>query len=390
MNHLVAFFESIYYNITTNDHYAEFDTSDSQLFSEPSLPLSLTDTEMLFNQTRIDSHFPLFLALPQSPEPKLSWKRINRWLNNHCIELAAEVSGPATANDMRVFEADIGYRLPTDVRESFLVHNGQELSTTGTSIEGTRINLGLIFGSVLLSLEAVVTEWQVWCNTATLLEQKVKHYNTLSVLQKAVNSQEKFMMEWLSCQKSVPMGAVRCVYAHPQWLPLATDSLGNNIAVDLAPGPTGRWGQIILCGRDFDTKYVVAPSWAAFLERFADDLENGKHFVLSNEIFGVNSINANGSLENYGNEENALVFLAKNGRAQSYFDVLKNRVQQLYQTTNVKEVASEDNTKISLSSPYVVNPMCSQWAYRDVNILTNKTLSEVWSREPERAIESLY
>jgi hypothetical protein len=54
---------------------------------------------------------------------------------------------------------------------------------------------------------------------------------------------------------------------------------GNNLAVDLAPGPTGTWGQVILFGRDYDTKYVVARSWGAFLAVLADDLNSGKWFV---------------------------------------------------------------------------------------------------------------
>ncbi len=54
---------------------------------------------------------------------------------------------------------------------------------------------------------------------------------------------------------------------------------GNNLAVDLAPGPTGKWGQVILFGRDYDCKYVVARSWSAFLATVADDLNSGKWFV---------------------------------------------------------------------------------------------------------------
>ena len=51
------------------------------------------------------------------------------------------------------------------------------------------------------------------------------------------------------------------------------------MAVDLAPGPTGKWGQVILFGRDYDCKYVVARSWSAFLATVADDLNSGKWFV---------------------------------------------------------------------------------------------------------------
>jgi hypothetical protein len=72
---------------------------------------------------------------------------------------------------------------------------------------------------------------------------------------------------------------VQKAYAHPGWIPLARDWGGNNLAVDLAPGPTGKWGQVIIFGRDYDCKYVVARSWSAFLAMVADDLSSEKVFV---------------------------------------------------------------------------------------------------------------
>ena len=89
--------------------------------------------------------------------------------------------------------------------------------------------------------------------------------------------------EWrqnlLAKQTSVPQNSVQRAYAHAGWIPLVRDWGGNNLAVDLAPGPGGKWGQIILFGRDYDTKYVVARSWAAFLAVVADDLNSGKWYV---------------------------------------------------------------------------------------------------------------
>jgi len=85
--------------------------------------------------------------------------------------------------------------------------------------------------------------------------------------------------ELLARQDSQPSNAIQKVYAHPAWIPLARDWGGNNLAVDLAPGPAGKWGQVILFGRDYDCKYVVARSWSAFLAGVADDLNSGKWFV---------------------------------------------------------------------------------------------------------------
>jgi hypothetical protein len=47
----------------------------------------------------------------------------------------------------------------------------------------------------------------------------------------------------------------------------------------LAPGPAGKWGQVVIFGRDYDCKYVIARSWAAFLAVFADDICSRKAVV---------------------------------------------------------------------------------------------------------------
>jgi len=83
----------------------------------------------------------------------------------------------------------------------------------------------------------------------------------------------------LDKQDCQPPGAIQKAYAHPSWISLARDWGGNNIAIDLAPGPNGKWGQVILFGRDYDCKYVVARSWSHFLATIADDLNSDKVFV---------------------------------------------------------------------------------------------------------------
>ncbi|CCF32834.1 glucan synthesis regulatory protein [Colletotrichum higginsianum] len=154
---------------------------------------------------------------------------------------------------------------------------------------------GIIFGSMLLDCEEMVQEWDQW--------RKVNHeflseaaYARPAALPKALGSSNQasssrtpaspaaanngsWRQELISRQESIPPNAVQRSYAHPAWIPLVRDWGGNNLAVDLAPGPNGRWGQIILFGRDYDTKYVIARSWAHFLAMVADDLSSGKWFV---------------------------------------------------------------------------------------------------------------
>ena len=69
---------------------------------------------------------------------------------------------------------------------------------------------------------------------------------------------------------SFPENAIRLTYFHLRWLPLLRDFGGNNIGVDLDPGPAGKQGQIIVYGRDKHDMFVVADDWEAFLDLIID------------------------------------------------------------------------------------------------------------------------
>ena len=63
---------------------------------------------------------------------------------------------------------------------------------------------------------------------------------------------------------------------HLGWIPFATDTFGNYFAVDMAPGPRGRPGQVILIGRDHgDGPAYVAESVTELLRRHVEALDSG-------------------------------------------------------------------------------------------------------------------
>jgi cell wall assembly regulator SMI1 len=171
-----------------------------------------------------------------------------------------------------------------EVRESLQVHDGQERGGMPT---------GIIFGCMLLDCEEIVQEWENWkkVNMEYLTEPvNFKPATPLKALGGSSSSSSKappqqngqnphWRQDLLARQDSQPSNAIQKVYAHPAWIPMVRDWGGNNLAVDLAPGPAGKWGQVILFGRDYDCKYVVARSWSAFLATVADDLNSGKWFV---------------------------------------------------------------------------------------------------------------
>lgn len=131
-------------------------------------------------------------------------------------------------------------------------------------------------------------------------------------------------------QRSIPPDCIHSTYAHPMWIPIITDQTGNCIGLDLSPPTTGngKWGQVILFGRDFDTKYLIADNFGDFLLIFANDLEMGN--------WSIKKWNENDGDDMFGSE-GELIFINKvindnnnhksndNGEELSYLEVLKNR-----------------------------------------------------------------
>lgn len=223
-------------------------------------------------------------GLPPPPPCTHSWNRIDRWAEENYPELYDQLGYGCTLNDLNALEHELDCSLPMEVRESLQIHDGQEQGGRPT---------GIIFGCMLLDCEEIVHEWQNWkvVNQEYLTEpvnfRPTAPSKALGGNPQASSSKQPqnsapnphWRQDLLARQDSQPPNAIKKVYAHPAWIPLARDWGGNNLAVDLAPGPAGKWGQIILFGRDYDCKYVVSRSWSAFLATVADDLNSGKWFV---------------------------------------------------------------------------------------------------------------
>ncbi|WBW73006.1 beta-glucan synthase adaptor protein Smi1 [Schizosaccharomyces osmophilus] len=232
-----------------------------------------------------------------------SWRRVDRWAEENYYELYCQLCPGATAADVDSLEYELECTLPRDVRESMYIHDGQD--------RGGHLT-GILFGVTLLDIEEIEEESELWRRVA----QSYAEATIAGKIDQAVASR----------QSSFPPGAVQCVYAHPGWIPLAKDFVGNNIAVDLAPGPAGHWGQVILFGRDQDTKYVIARSWADFLAIVAYDMENGKWVV--------------------DEEDNSLRLIYGPPREQwSYLDILKYRARKAEKRKHKKQESK--NTSVT-------------------------------------------
>ncbi|CAI7615623.1 hypothetical protein N7533_008526 [Penicillium manginii] len=213
---------------------------------------------------------------PPPPPVAHSWRKIERWLEHNYEELLDQLGEGCTQNDINELEHELDCSLPLEVRESLMIHDGQERPGLPT---------GLLFSCMLLDCEEIVQERTNWktVNEEYLSSAQVNNAPISSSAAGPSSSAAQPPTAWrndlLDRQDSQPPGAVQKAYAHPAWIPLARDWGGNHLAIDLAPGPAGKWGQVIIFGRDYDCKYVVARSWAAFLAVFADDLCSGKTLV---------------------------------------------------------------------------------------------------------------
>jgi cell wall assembly regulator SMI1 len=289
-------------------------------------------------------------GMPPAPSIASSWRKIDKWADENYPELFDQLSEGCTTNDLNDLEHQLDCSLPQDVRESLQIHDGQERGGRPT---------GIIFSAMLLDCEEIVEEWDNWrrVNQEFLQEpsflrppvpSKASGGNSSQASSSAAPSSSSaptsprntnWRQDLLARQDCVPPGTIQKAYAHSAWIPLVRDWGGNCLAVDLAPGPKGQWGQVILFGRDYDTKYVVARSWAAFLGIVADDLASGRWFI-----------------DDDSGELKLREF--KQSRVEpAYFDILRWRMDQKYGRTasKRKSMAPGAGSRSAPTSPYA-NP----------------------------------
>jgi cell wall assembly regulator SMI1 len=148
---------------------------------------------------------------------KAVWKRIHAWLDANAPAGYGHLRPGASAEAILAAEKAMGLKLPTEVKASYRIHDGQGNEP------------GLIGGEgwCLLSLKEMVAWWRKWSKHARFRE---------------------------------------CV-------PVAWGGAGDYIFLDLSPTskPPGR---VIVQRSDTDGPDPVAPSFRLWLEDFADKLES--------------------------------------------------------------------------------------------------------------------
>lgn len=217
-----------------------------------------------------DARVATGVSIPSTSFPPLrhTWNRIRVWAEGNYQELKDTLNWPATSAQIEELEYTLGFSLPAAVRESYLCHNGQELESNQSCSDG------IFFGLPLLSLEQVADEWRFW----------------RAVDSDPTSGANEEVRQW---QSSCPDQWVRPQYSCRGWIPLITDHSGNYIGVDMTPHPSGGGapGQVIIFGRDFDTKVVLwrgegEGGWGRFLQYVAEELESGEMWSLEDQSSG--------------------------------------------------------------------------------------------------------
>lgn len=304
----------------------------------------------------------------QPPLPSIDslWDRLEAWLDEEYPELYDSLNDGVTSADLNEFEKDLGCgSLPVEFRHLYKKCDGQFLGGKPT---------GLFMGLVFLDLESSAEEHTIWGKVAQRIEKQqqfmAKQKNLPAVpdeengpvagsssgaggpgaVAEAANRLQQLNVNntFIGNQRSIPPNSIQPVYSHRGWIPICRDYFGNQIAVDVAPGPQGNWGQVIIFGRDFDTKLVIASGLQEFLFNFITDLENGNFQIDqtdTNASFGYLEASRNdddfigdedegqGELNFYDKEKE----FGKLGSPLTYLEVLKRRTLKKYGITNVEK-----------------------------------------------------
>ncbi|KAG5417474.1 SMI1 [Candida metapsilosis] len=377
------------HSITTNDHYASYDSpyrsqnNDDDSLTGPSLGAHPNGSAMNLNadmntsrsslndssaggfyrpglrssqsQLGQDVQLQNFDAngLPPLPSIDSLWDRIEHWIDEEYPELDDNLNDGVTSADLNEFLQDLkcGSRsLPEDFKQFYKRHDGQLRGGKPT---------GLIMGLVLLDLESIVEENILWNKVAERLERQQymaqhqqKQQNDVkegssSQQQQQQQQQQRQGGTFVTNQRSIPPNSIQPYYYNKGWVILLKDNIGNQVAMDLNPGPNGTWGQIILFGRDYDTKLVVAHSLQEFIFEFTTDLESGNFLIDSSEYqeeLGFLSSDRDGDFMIGDEDENQgeLSFYDRDGKEfgkevsrgrPNYIEVLKKRALKKYGLT---------------------------------------------------------
>lgn len=165
------------------------------------------------------------------------WDQIKNWLsNNKAFGILNDLNPPVQSEEINQL-LSLFPNTPQDFLDSYNLHNG----------EGGRFSF--IYESRLLPVKLIIQE----------IEDMKEIFSTS-------NDEE-----------IEAVGDVKSDAWNEKWMPFSSDGSGGLFCLDFDPPTTGILGQVIFRASDPPYVEVIAPSYRAWLEQFANDLEAGKY-----------------------------------------------------------------------------------------------------------------
>jgi cell wall assembly regulator SMI1 len=168
---------------------------------------------------------------------KQIWNRIEAWFTAN-VDPAYNPGaflGGATDLQIQSLEKKLKLRLPDDVRESYLIHNGME--PVSVFYESQTLN----------SIEEILRYWEIMCG----IERAGARFRLIPS----------------------PVGPIKSVWGNKKWVPITDSSGGHILCIDMDPAEGGKVGQVLDFCHETGPLRVVAASFREFLSQYADDLE---------------------------------------------------------------------------------------------------------------------
>src|SRR5262249_39455642 len=169
-----------------------------------------------------------------------SWKLIKKWLKENAADWKALNKG-ATAKQLERAEHDLGFRLPEELRESYLLHNG------GGQIFPNPDDISFY----LMPLNEVIQDWKA---------------------QKQLREAGDF-----DDSKATSAKGIRQEWWNVKWIPFAANGGGDFFCIDLAPANGGTMGQVISHNHETGAHQLLARSLRTWLHDLTYDLRDGKY-----------------------------------------------------------------------------------------------------------------
>jgi cell wall assembly regulator SMI1 len=182
---------------------------------------------------------------PTKPTPIAeSWKRIAKWLKTNAPDWKP-LQKRVTAAKIAAADKKLGFKLPAELRESYLAYQGDDSSQIFPCADDISF--------YLMSFAAVVDDWKMMKELTDAGEFKDSD--------KRVKNDKAIRECWWSVG----------------WIPFAGNGGGDYFCIDLEPAKGGTKGQVIHFRHDAEQRTLLAPSLRAYLYELANGLEDGKY-----------------------------------------------------------------------------------------------------------------